>query len=187
MKTLMRALAVMIFLIPVAGFCQGFMPRWEMSLSADVNSFSDRNGNTQYASLAFRTGFYPILGEGLSIEPELFYGRTYGQNALNVSGNLSYSLGIGYWPVVPFVLVGYGLGNGVPYNAYMPNSLQLPNASNYTDISVINAGVGVKVMTLGGRALVRLEYRYQAFNAKYTSFTDHIYGRRLLLGFSVLL
>jgi len=189
----MKTFALLILLTPVAGFCQGFMPRWEMSLSADANSFSNRDGNTQYVSLAFRPGFYPILGEGLSLEPELFYGRTNGVSALNLSGNLSYSLGIGYWPVVPFILVGYGFGNGVPYGAYMPgwSNPQIRDAENFFDVRVINAGIGAKVMVLGGRALLRLEYRYQAFTVHYynyvPNYTDYIYGRRLLLGFSVLL
>ncbi len=191
MKTLFKVFGMILLFMPAAGFCQGFVPRWEMSLSADANSFTNRNGNTQYVSLAFRPGFYPILGEGLSLEPELFYGRTNGTNAMNLSGNLSYSLGIGYWPVVPFALVGYGIGNGVPYDAYMPNNKPLPNAKHYSDISLVNLGAGVKVTMLGGRALVRLEYRYQAFTAKYTNlrpnYTDYIYGRRFLLGFSVLL
>jgi len=174
---------LVVLLFPALAFCQGFLPRWEMSASGDVNSFSNRSGNTQYVSLAFRPGFYPLLGEGLSIEPELAYGRTNGTDAVNISGNLSYSLGIGYWPIVPFVLVGYGVGDGIPF--YQP--MVRTDVTNTTDISLINAGGGLKVMALGGRGLLRLEFRYQMFNEKYPAYTDHIFGRRILLGFSVLL
>ena len=150
-----------------------------MSLSGDVNSISS---NQSYVSLAYSAGFYPMVGEGLSIEPEIFYGRTNGTNSVNVGGNLSYGYEMGYWPVVPFALVGYGVGDGIPF--YQPMG-RVTNGS--TDISYLNAGVGAKVMTLGGRALLRVEYRYQDYSEKLSSLTKHVFGRRLLLGFSVLL
>jgi len=170
---------LIIILFPAIAFCQGFLPRWEMSLSGDMNSISSSN---QYISLAFRPGFYPIPGEGLSIEPEVFYGRADGIDAVNVSGNLSYSLEMGYWPAAPFALVGFGLGDGIPF--YQPMT-RVTNGS--TDVSLLNIGCGVKIMALGGRGLLRIEYRYQGFSEKFTGFTAHVYGRRLLLGFAILL
>ncbi len=173
---------LVIILFPTLAFCQGFLPRWELSLSGDINSVTASN---QYISLEGSAGFYPLLGEGLSIEPEAAFGRTNGQNAYNVSGNLSYGYGMGYWPVVPFVLVGYGLGDGIPFYQPMP---QVNGLSSNTGVSVINIGGGAKVMALGGRALLRLEYRYQAFTESlYGGGSRNVYGRRVLLGVALLL
>jgi hypothetical protein len=191
----MKTFLVIAF-FPALAFCQGFLPRWELSLAADVNSVSSRN---QYVFLQGRAGFYPLVGEGLSIEPELTFGRTnetvdyngasYGKtnpvNAYNISGNISYGYGMGYWPAVPFVLIGYGVGDGVPF--YQPMSEET-NLKSKTAVSVLNMGAGVKIMTLGGRGLFRLEYRYQAFTESlYRGGNRHVFGRRILLGVSVLL
>lgn len=173
---------LVILLFPAMAFCQGFLPRWEVSLSGDVNTVTASN---QYISLDARAGFYPFLGEGLSVEPELAFGRTNSKNATNLSGNLSYGYGMGYWPAVPFVLVGYGVGNGIPFYQPMPQESGL-NSS--TGVSVLNIGGGVKGMALGGRALFRLEYRYQGFNEDlWKKSAKHVYGRRILLGVAVLL
>lgn len=183
----MRKLLVFVLLFPAAGFCQGFLPRWELSLSADANSFSVSSlgqGNHQYVSVSISPAFYPVLGLGLAIEPELAVGAIKGEPpAFNLAGNVTYSYGMGYWPVVPFVLVGYGTGNGVPF--YQP--MQRYGAATLSSIEVFNGGLGIKVMTLGGRALLRVEYRYQAFYNRKSDPYIRIFARRLLLGFDVLL
>ncbi len=180
----MKTLVFIILFAPAVGFCQGFLPRWEMSTSVDANSFSNPNGSNWYASLALRPGFYPMLGEGLSVEPELFLGETKGQTlAMNLSGNISYSLGMGYWPLVPFVLAGYGLGDGVPFNQPLSRT---PGATPST-INVYNVGGGLKIMALGGRGLLRIEYRYQEFSSNASYAPVRTFARRLLVGFAVLL
>lgn len=182
----MRKLVLMILLFPAVGFCQGFLPRWEMSLSADANSLSPSStvGSNEYLSLSFRPAFYPILGSGLAIEPELAVGATKGESpAFNITGNISYSLGMGYWPVVPFALVGYGMGDGIPFYQPMQRFLN----TTLSGIQIYNAGIGVKVMTLGGRALLRVEYRYQVFHAVPPQPNLRIYARRILIGIGVLL
>ncbi len=184
----MKTLVIFVLLAPTVGICQGFLPRWEMSTSVDVNSFSNSvsssSGSSYYASLALRPGFYPMLGEGLSVEPELFLGKTKGQTtAVNLSGNISYSLGMGYWPFVPFVLAGYGLGDGIPFDQTLART---PGAASST-ISVFNAGGGLKIMALGGRGLLRIEYRYQHFSSNSADVPVRTFARRLLVGFAVLL
>ena len=180
----MKTLVFIILFVPALGFCQGFLPRWEMSASVDANSFSNPSGSGQYASLAFRPGFYPVLGVGLSVEPELFLGATKGQApAINLSGNISYSLGMGYWPIVPFVLAGYGLGDGIPFDQPLG---RIPGATPST-INVYNVGGGLKIMTLGGRGLLRIEYRYQEFSANTSYAPVRTFARRVLVGLAVLL
>jgi hypothetical protein len=184
MKTLIVAV---VLIMPAIGRSQGFLPRWEMSASVDMNSVSNSfnsNDNHKYVSLAFRPGFYPILGQGFSIEPELFVSATEGQSpAINLSGNLCYSLGMGYWVAVPFVLVGYGLGDGIPF--YQP--LTRVPGTTASGISLYNLGAGVKVMTLGGRGLLRVEYRYQQYSASAPFTPVRLFARHILLGFSILL
>jgi len=89
---------------------------------------------------------------------------------------------MGYNVFVPFVLVGYGVGNGFPFYEPLPRQ-----AANLTAISFLNAGGGLKIMLLGGRSLLRLEYRYQAFNADLYGYKENLFARRVLIGFSVLL
>ncbi len=177
----MKTLLFLITFLPVTAFCQGFLPRWEMSLSTDANSFSDGRGGHSQVALAFRPGFYVI--EGLSVEPEVSWAGFRGQApAMNMSGNLSYSYGMGYNVVVPFVLAGYGIGNGFPF--YQP----IQKTGTYLSaINFFNAGGGLKIMVLGGRSLVRIEYRYQAFKADLSGIKQNVFARRLLLGFSILL
>lgn len=177
----MKTLLFLIAFLPAAAFCQGFMPRWEMSLSTDANSFSDASGGHSQISLAARPGFFVI--QGLSVEPELAWAGFKGQApALSVSGNLSYNYGMGYNTFVPFVLVGYGAGNGFPF--YQPIQ---KDATYLSAITFLNAGCGLKIMALGGRSLIRVEYRYQAFKADLQGVKENVFARRILIGFSVLL
>jgi len=178
MKTIL-----VVILFPVMGFCQGFLPRWEMSLSTDANSYTntDGSGSNQYISIGFRPGFYIV--EGLSVEPELFWGATKGNpSSFNLSGNISYSYGMGHSAFVPFVLVGGGGGDGIPFNFPLQRTV-----GRISTISLINAGGGLKVMALGGRALLRIEYRYQRFNVPYSGYSNKIDANHILLGFGVLL
>ncbi len=181
----MKKLLLLIVLFPSVGFCQGFLPRWELSLSTDLNSYSLNGQSESYASVAFRPGFYPVLGLGLSIEPELFVGAAKGEApAINLSGNIAYSYGMGYWPVVPFAEVGFGMGDGIPFNQPLQREVGIVPSG----IQFYNAGVGVKIMTLGGRALLRIEYRYQAFKPRTPPpYPLKIEANRILIGFGVLL
>lgn len=179
----MKTLLFLITFVPATAFCQGFLPRWEMSLSTDLNSFSDPGGSQSQLALAFRPGLFIV--QGLSVEPEFFWGAIKQQSpALNLSGNLSYSYGMGYNMFVPFVLVGYGAGNGFPFYEPMAKAY---GAADLSAITFLNAGGGIKIMTFGGRSLVRIEYRYQAFNAHLGGVTTKVFARRILVGFSILL
>ncbi len=181
----MKRILLLIALYPTVGFCQGFLPRWEMSLSADANSYTYHNASQGYVALAFRPGFYPVLGLGLSVEPELAFGAIKGTApAFDLSGNLLYNFGMGYWPVVPFLEAGYGVGNGIAF--YQPMTRE--RGVGLTGVKFLNLGGGLKIMILGGRALLRVEYRYQ----QYSDFTypfSHFsaVANRFLLGFGVLL
>ncbi len=184
----MKKSLLIIVLFPTIAFCQGFLPRWELSLSTDANSYTEKGASQSYFSLAIQPGFYPILGSGFSIEPELFVGAAKGRSpAFNLSGNLSYSFGMGYWPVVPFVEAGYGVGNGVPF--YQPME-RIPGHITSTGVKLINAGVGIKVMVLGGRGDLRVEYLYQSFREGNTLLGTtylNISANRLIIGFGLLL
>ena len=177
----MKKLFLIILLVPTIGWGRGFIPRWEISMSTDANSFSTSTGSSDYVTLAIRPGFY--IMEGLSIEPEAFWGVAKTSHPeLNYSGNLSYGYGMGHNMVVPFVLAGYGAGNGVPFNQPISRS-----ATFMTGIRFFNAGAGLKVMAIGGRALFRLEYRYQDFMMVYHKPYSHMFARRVLFGVAVLL
>ena len=84
--------------------------------------------------------------------------------------------------VVPFAIAGYGAGNGIPFNQPLVRS-----SHSMTGIRFLNAGAGLKVMAMGGRALFRLEYRYQDYLMVYKYPNSHMFARRVLFGVAVLL
>lgn len=143
---------------------------WEMSMSATMGSVSSSTEYTYggqsstyegeaetYLSLAIRPGFFVV--DGLSIEPELLWTAVEGdQPAIAVFGGLSYTFAITESPIAPFILVGYGIGNGIPIAQRM-----IGRTSSDFDVSALNAGGGLKVFVSPNVAF-RAEYRYQRYS-----------------------
>jgi hypothetical protein len=171
---------------------------WELSLSSTLGTASQsteteyggrtttHDGESQgYLSLALRPGFFVV--NGLSIEPEFFWTAVEKvPPTFSMSGNVSYTFLIKESPVSPFLLAGYGVGNGIPLFQRL-----FLRSSDEMDITVLNLGAGVKVF-LSEAIAFRAEYRYQRF-AEETSYPAGPTYRRtsdyhnLLLGFSVFL
>jgi hypothetical protein len=142
---------------------------WELSLSATMGSVASSTeytygGKTStyegdaetYLSLALRPGFFVV--DGLSIEPELLWTAIEGdQPAIAVLGGLSYTFAITESPIAPFILVGYGIGNGIPITQRL-----IGRTSSEFDVSALNAGGGLKIFVSPNVAF-RAEYRYQRY------------------------
>lgn len=160
----------------------------ELSLSGSYQNFS--SGNSSGSSSAFlvspRLGFY--VTEGLELEPEMLLMFGSGSEPVYVlNGNVSYNF-VSEGKGVPFLLVGYGIANTIPF-------FNVPFTSTPFRVDVLNAGGGVK-MFLTQDVAVRIEYRFQKFSGKgetvsygFVSFTREVDTRihAVQFGLSVLL
>jgi hypothetical protein len=141
-----------------------------------------------YFGLDIRVGAY--LVEGLSIEPEIYIlAVEKSPPAFNLGGNLSYTFTIPESPVKPFVIAGYGVGNGIPVMQRL-----MGRASDKLDIPVLRVGGGLKFF-LSKQVAVKIEYRYERYTTESTtSYYYYSYSYKevqnyhnVLFGFSVFL
>jgi opacity protein-like surface antigen len=131
----------------------------EYSSSFGTSTFNStfKMASQKYVSLVVRPGFYVV--DGLELEPEVYLTAVDGSPpAIALSGNLAYNISIPESRVTPFLLVGYGVGNGIPVLGRL-----LTRSSADLDITVLNAGAGVKVFIVDHVAF-RVEYRHQRFS-----------------------
>jgi hypothetical protein len=127
----------------------------ELSLSGSYQNFS--SGSSSGSSSAFlvspRLGFFVV--EGLELEPEallMFASRSDPVYVINA--NVSYNF-ISSKKGVPFLLIGYGRANTVPF-------FNVPLMLTHFGVGVVNLGAGLKVYLSEDIAL-RIEYRFQKF------------------------
>jgi opacity protein-like surface antigen len=182
-------------------FSQTKKGAWELSMSGNFGSVSSKTesegsfGRQEfeseaqgYLSLIARPGFY--FTDGLVLEPEVLWTALEGtEPSLSLSGNLAYNFNIPQSRVTPFVLIGYGTGNAIPFFQRL-----LFRSSSDLDISLLNLGAGVKFF-LSEHAALRTEYRFQRFSQEETfgsgSFSQTIKEvsnfHNFFFGFSVFL
>lgn len=164
---------------------------WELSFSGNLGvmsasaetatptgTISSSTESRGYIALAARPGLY--LTEGLVIEPELFWTAIKNEPpAFSLSANFAYNFTIPNSRVRPFLLVGYGIGNGIPSFERL-----IFRSSNKLDIPVLNAGAGLKLFVTE-RIALRTEYRFQRYNASQYS-TKYVSNyHNVFFGFSV--
>lgn len=163
--------AVLLFVSLSTAVSQTQRGGWEFSVSGAFSSYSSKSegsGPTYESelqnvfSLLLRPGFFVI--DGLEILPEIYWGATSdAPPSFSFSGNIAYNYLIPGSRVAPFVLAGYGIGNGVPLLERM-----VGRSSDAFDITVLNLGGGAKVFVTKAVA-VSAEYRYQQFGREVTS------------------
>ena len=179
--------AVCVFVLSTVlgsvAFCQIGKGSWEMSLAATFGSVSTSTDgidgeSTSLLSVAFRPGYYVI--DGLSIEPELFWTAIEDERPMfSLAANASYTFSTSDAKVAPFLLVGFGIGNGIPIFQRL-----IFRSSDVMDISVLNAGAGVKYFVTSDIGL-RAEYRYQRYSGEVESSTTTSNWHTILFGFSI--
>lgn len=127
------------------------------SYSTETSSYYESGSGTASAFLVSpRLGFFVF--EGLELEPEILFLFSSGDDPVYVlNGNVSYNF-LSEGNGVPFLLIGYGLANTVPF-------FNVPLTRSDFTIGVLNAGGGVKVFLKEDIAF-RIEYRYQLFSGK---------------------
>ncbi|HVP89807.1 MAG TPA: outer membrane beta-barrel protein [Terriglobales bacterium] len=124
-----------------------------------------------YFNIPFRLGWF--FWKGLELEPEFMltayhesysytgYSYKYSETGWLLSGNLLYNFKMKNPHLLPFVLAGFGFGNGVPYGEYIEKWGSTAKATTP------NFGVGLKYV-FNKTAALRLEYRYRRFRIKQT-------------------
>lgn len=201
MKRICLFTAILMVLSASIALSQMQQGGWEFSVSgafASLSSKTEYSGSVgshtyeseaeSYFTVMLRPGFYVI--DGLEIEPEISWGGASGvPPSYSFSGNASYNFLIPGSRVAPFVLAGYGIGNSMPMMGLM-----IARFSDSFDVSVLNAGAGLKVFATKSVAF-RAEYRYQRFArgdirapGGYSSSMDVTYNlHNVFLGVSVFL
>lgn len=170
---------------------------WELSFTGNAGSYSQKSEYTSggqthtnegearsYAALDFRAGYF--LVDGLSLEPEFYFlGVEKTLPTYNLGVNVAYTFTIPESPVRPFLIAGYGTGNGIPMMQRL-----LARESENLDIPVLRVGGGLKVL-LNRWVALKVEYRYERYTDEqstqyYSSKTVSNYGN-ILFGFSFFL
>lgn len=160
----------------------------ELSLSGGFQSFSSgsSSGSSTAVLVSPRLGFFVI--KGLELEPEALLMLSSGSDPVYViNANVSYNF-TSSTKNVPFLLVGYGRANTVPF-------FNVPLMRTDFGVGVLNLGAGMKIYLREDIAL-RVEYRFQSYYGQgettdygYFSFTQKVDTRihTVQFGLSVLL
>jgi|WetSurMetagenome_2_1015567.scaffolds.fasta_scaffold373770_1 opacity protein-like surface antigen len=201
MKCISIAFFCGLLLLTTTAFGQMKPGSLELSLAMNFNSLSTtteskyngqsyKNESDAVSAFGLDLRFGVFAAPGLSIEPEFYMLAGQGdQPAFNLGGNLAYTFKIENSPVCPFVTVGYGIGNAIPFMQRL-----LGRSTSDFDIAVLRAGGGLKVFVARSVAL-KLEYRYERYAYDHT---ETYYGmsashsmtynfHTVLIGFSVFL
>ncbi len=193
MKSALLVISLLLMASLSNAFSQTNRGAWEFSVSgtfASLSSKSESSGRSSESdpenifSLLLRPGYFVI--DGLEIQPEIYWGASAGDPpSFSFSGNVAYNYMIPGSHVAPFILAGYGVGNGLPLMERM-----LGRSSDAFDISVLNLGGGAKFFVTKAVA-VNAEYRYQQFSRETTSGSNStkntFYFHNVFLGISVFL
>jgi opacity protein-like surface antigen len=175
MKRACGALLLGMALSSLSAFSQTERGSWELSLAGNMGIYSTSSEYTSagrtttndgealgYFGLDLRAGYYVV--DGLSVEPEIYMlAVEKSPPAFNIGANASYTFTIRDSPVKPFVIAGYGIGNGVPVMQRI-----MGRTSSEFDIPVLRVGGGLKVF-LSQQVALKAEYRYERFSYEETS------------------
>jgi len=148
--------------------------KWEFSASGSFSSMKskDASESLDLLNLALRLGYF--VYKGLEIEPEFLL--TIPDESENTGvlfmGNIAYNFGPSK-NVAPFVLAGFGVGNGARYFSII---LDLEET-----VTVLDFGAGIKYV-VGNSAGLRLEYR---FSHVMMEGDDYINDHQIMLGISL--
>jgi opacity protein-like surface antigen len=140
----------------------------ELSLSGSYQSYSSgsSSGGSGALLISPRLGFF--VHKGLELEPELLFMAGSGSDPVYmVNGNISYNF-ISAGKGVPFLLIGYGIANTVPF-------FNVPFTRTDFMVGVLNVGGGVKAF-LQENIAIRFEYRFQEFSGSKESDFPAYYG-----------
>jgi opacity protein-like surface antigen len=200
MKKTIVVVAVLLLLgtaaMAAVGPVQGKKFEFSTAFGFSIQKYTYDDGYKQtitYFQIPLRVGFF--LWKGLEFEPELLltaeHYKVYTptgtlfisghETGYIMSGNLLYNFKMKSPRMIPFVLAGYGFGNG---------DLEGTDVDKYdtgSKTSLLNLGAGIKYL-FGNIAALRFEYRFRGGTLKYTdvdTYTDKVQYHQVLLGLSL--
>ena len=152
--------------------------KFELGTAFSFSSFkfSDSLESDTILTLPLRFGFF--IWKGLEIEPEVMLQKWEGSDAaFLLSGNLAYNFKL-QGNLVPFLLAGAGLGNGLAVGPFMEGGSGI-------NAFLLNFGGGLKYV-LGNSGAIRLEYRFSRNRLTQEGFEAEIFNsHQIFLGVSV--
>ncbi|MEE9555497.1 MAG: outer membrane beta-barrel protein [candidate division Zixibacteria bacterium] len=175
-----------IFFLSNDLYSQPIKKSWELSFSGNMgsvsSSYSGQSNSSQFIALTFHPGFF--VTENIEIEPEIQWLAADGDKPLlSYSANVAYNFGNPPSTKIPFILLGFGRTNSIPFNRTL-----LFRSSDKHDISILNVGAGMKFLAAKNVAF-RMEYRHQSFTySRSFGNTTNKYSTKynqMLFGFSI--
>jgi opacity protein-like surface antigen len=167
------------------------------SFGAVKSSYDYKSTNYNYSSESdlnfyflsnLRFGYF--LNNHFEIEPELqllvlqsvdpFY---------SLNANIAYNIQVDSSRIKPFILIGYGIGNSVPFYGSLVN---FDSIERELSVKQLNFGFGIKIFVSDNLA-IRTEYRFQQYMYKrdysnVNAISDYTYSfHNILFGLSFFL
>lgn len=183
-----KALAILSVLALVGAAAAADRPvegkKWEFSTALGFESYSyeGSTGSATILNFPVRLGYY--LWKGLEFEPELKFTSYHYSGKSSQSGtlftlNLAYNFKLNSPRLIPFVLGGYGFGDGY---VHLQSFVEpLPDGVNAT---AYNFGGGIKYL-FGNIAALRLEYRYTHWMSEEEGYSNHYNIHNIFVGISL--
>lgn len=148
--------------------------KWEFSASGSFSSMKGKGDSESLdiLNLGLRLGYF--VYKGLAIEPEFLFTIPDDSEDTGVLfvGNIAYNFAASK-NVVPFVLAGFGVGNGPRYYSMIWDLDET--------VTVLDFGAGIKFV-VGNSAGLRFEYR---FSHVMMEDDDYINDHQIMLGISL--
>jgi opacity protein-like surface antigen len=204
MKKTVVVLAVLLLLSTAAvaanGPVEGKKFEFSTGLAFSLQKYHYDDGwkeNYTIVQIPIRVGYF--IWKGLEFEPELMLASekytgyypdgsvAYSDNQTGyiLSGNFLYNFKLNSSRMIPFVLAGYGFGNGGP------EGTDVDQYESGAKNSLLNLGAGIKFM-FGNIGALRFEYRFRGGTVKYSyaddggiTYTDKVNYHTVLLGLSL--
>lgn len=195
-------IAVILLLMNICAHAQINGKRVELSFSGAFGeaklSYESTSPTYSYTSdgkfhyyLFSNIRFGYLLNANFEVEPEIQVLLLENVDpSYSINANLVYNIGIDSSRIKPFLLIGYGIGNAVPFYGSLFNIESYEG--NKLSVNQFNAGLGMKIFITNNIA-IRNEYRFQKYS--YTKDYSNIrttskytyYFHQLLFGVSFLL
>jgi hypothetical protein len=168
MKRTVIFLTLVMFAVATVAMAQPFeKKKWEFSTALSFTSFSQSGGYSQSVlNIPLTVGYF--VWKGLEIQPEIMLTKFKGDDAAFLASlNLAYNF-LMQKKLVPYVLAGFGLGNGFSY-------VGIVEGSSGTHATALNFGAGAKYL-VGTAAAFRAELRYSHYHFTESGFTPFNYN-----------
>jgi hypothetical protein len=178
MKRTVIFLTLVMFAAATMAMAQPFeKKKWEFSTALSFVSFSQSGESSQTVlNIPITVGYF--VWKGLEIQPELMLTKFKGDDAAYlVNLNVAYNF-LMKKKLVPYVLAGFGLGNGFSYVGVVEGSSDINSTA-------MNLGAGAKYL-VGTAAAFHAELRYTYYHFTETGFPSWNYNTfQLFTGISL--